>query len=661
MDWKTPLRNLQADFIERLKVNQLLHCKRAGNHSELTVISGDKLEELYRICTNLVERYKWAPQEQVFVNKLKSMLSEEVVRERLSDFVTPIVDDEKRELQIDFTVTSDPSVGIKVEAIQGNIDTGRWWISKEEAEKNAVIVCVWIKEEIKENKKKYDVVLAGFIPTTMSNGMNEAMSFGIDELLYGGGLKGYLESVSRKNPDYTNMAKEGFEKGDYETAIANYDEALKLNPNEAKIFLRRGIARYYQGDHQGAIKDYTEAIAINFKDPYAYYNRGMAKSEIGDQLGAIADYTKAIEINAKDAYTYYGRGKVLAEIGDDQGAIADYTEAINLNPHDAYAYYQRGKVRSQMGDKRGAIADYSEAVNIHPTEKKQEESKPLSLKKFQFETLTVNSRGQQTQRRFCDGEFFEEKLNEGVILEMVAIRGGTFLMGSPDTEAERTDKESPQHQVNVPSFFMGKYPVTQKQWRSVATLPQVNFPLKESPSEFKGDNLPVESISWYEAVEFCARLSQKTGSTYRLPSEAEWEYACRAATNLNPFYFGKTITTQLVNYDGKYIYGSAPKGKYRGQTTPVAKFPPNAFGLHDLHGNVWEWCADHWHNNYFNAPTDGSVWLADLAANESQFRVRRGGSWYNNPANCRSACRNACESSESYYYIGFRVVRNPNG
>jgi formylglycine-generating enzyme required for sulfatase activity len=212
----------------------------------------------------------------------------------------------------------------------------------------------------------------------------------------------------------------------------------------------------------------------------------------------------------------------------------------------------------------------------------------------------------------------------GVTLEMVAIPGGTFLMGSPESEPERSDRESPQHTVTIQPFFMGKFPVTQAQWQAVASLPKVNIDLKPDPSNFKGANRPVEQVSWNDAVEFCARLSKATGREYRLPSEAEWEYACRAGTT-TPFHFGETITTDLANYDGNYTYGSGSKGQYRKQTTDVGSFPANAFGLHDMHGNVWEWCQDTWHENYNGAPTDGSAWV-DENANQN-IRILRGGSW----------------------------------
>ncbi|XWK87203.1 MAG: bifunctional serine/threonine-protein kinase/formylglycine-generating enzyme family protein [Phormidium sp.] len=274
-----------------------------------------------------------------------------------------------------------------------------------------------------------------------------------------------------------------------------------------------------------------------------------------------------------------------------------------------------------------------------------------NLSKFSFEVVTVNASGAIINRQNREAEFFREDIN-GVTLEIVSIPGGTFLMGSPNTEEKRYNDEGPQHQVTVAAFFMGKYPVTQAQWEAVAALPQANISLKTNPSNFKGANRPVEQVSWNEAQEFCTRLSQKTGKIYRLPSEAEWEYACRAGTT-TPFYFGETITTDLVNYDGNYTYASAPKGIYRQQTTDVGSFPPNAFGLYDMHGNVWEWCADIYHDNYNGAPSDGKAWES---GGNDRYRLLRGGSWSSYPWNCRSASRVRDESDSTYRYCGFRVV-----
>lgn len=260
--------------------------------------------------------------------------------------------------------------------------------------------------------------------------------------------------------------------------------------------------------------------------------------------------------------------------------------------------------------------------------------------------------------------FCKEPLSETVALELVQIPAGEFLMGSPKDEPERLDREGPQHRVQVPGFWMGQYPVTQAEWRIVAALPKVNRDLDPDPSRFKGDRHPVEQVSWYDAVEFCDRLTQHTGRLHRLPSEAEWEYACRAGTT-TPFHFGETIATDLANYRGtddksfnwSGSYGRGPKGKYRQTTTPVDYFRiANPFGLCDMHGNVREWCLDHWHDSYEGAPTDGSAWLTD---GNSSFRVSRGGSWPITPRYCRSASRHYDYPDYQYYNIGFRVVIAP--
>ncbi|QSV65154.1 MAG: SUMF1/EgtB/PvdO family nonheme iron enzyme [Dolichospermum sp. DL01] len=257
---------------------------------------------------------------------------------------------------------------------------------------------------------------------------------------------------------------------------------------------------------------------------------------------------------------------------------------------------------------------------------------------------------------------FIQDLANDTQLEMMLIPGGTFIMGSPPEELEHQEDESPQHFVTVQPFFMGKYQVTQAQWRFVAQLPQVNRELEQDPSHFKGDNRPVESVSWEDAVEFCDRLSQYTGRTYCLPSEAEWEYACRAGTT-TPFHFGETITTDLANYDGtdgennewSGSYGSGPKGVYRKETTEVGSFGvANNFGLYDMHGNVWEWCQDDWHRNYEGAPIDRSAWLNNKEDNND--KLLRGGSWGSFPGDCRSAYRLNYDLVYDYDGIGFRVV-----
>jgi formylglycine-generating enzyme required for sulfatase activity/tRNA A-37 threonylcarbamoyl transferase component Bud32 len=248
------------------------------------------------------------------------------------------------------------------------------------------------------------------------------------------------------------------------------------------------------------------------------------------------------------------------------------------------------------------------------------------LKPFNFEVVTVNAKGEEAPRQPKEAKAFVEDLGNGITLEMISIPGGSFQMGSPESEKSRGDNESPQHKVTVPAFLMGRYAVTQAQYESI---------MNKNPANFKGANRPVETVSWNDAQEFCKKLSQKTGRTYRLPSEAEWEYACRAGTT-TPFHFGETITSDLANYDGTVLYQSEPKGEYRKQTTEVGIFPPNAFGLSDMHGNVWEWCEDIYHEKYDGAPTDGSAWNV---GGEGTRSLRRGGSWFLDPRDCRSANR----------------------
>jgi len=278
-------------------------------------------------------------------------------------------------------------------------------------------------------------------------------------------------------------------------------------------------------------------------------------------------------------------------------------------------------------------------------QKAEEENKG---KPFEFEIVTVNAKGEITHREQQQAHVQTTDLGNGIILEMVYIPGGTFQMGSPETEKNREPwqkgTESPQHRVTVEPFYMGKYPVTQAQWQVV---------MGNNPSSFKGENRPVESVSYDDIVKFCQRLSEKTKQDYLMPSEAQWEYACRAGTT-TPFYFGETITTDLANYDGNYTYASGPKGVYREETTDVGSFPPNGFGLYDMHGNVWEWCADPWHNNYQGAPTDGSVWEA---GGDGSPRALRGGAWDDGPRFVRAASRGRYSHDYRDSGVGLRLAR----
>jgi formylglycine-generating enzyme len=218
-------------------------------------------------------------------------------------------------------------------------------------------------------------------------------------------------------------------------------------------------------------------------------------------------------------------------------------------------------------------------------------------------------------------------LTNSIGMKFVWINPGSFMMGSPNEEKERepfgTDES--EHKVTLTKgFYMGVYAVTQEEWLVV---------MGYNPSVFKGDKtLPVETVSWDDCQTFVRKLRDKDNNDYRLPSESEWEYACRAGTT-TPFYFGETISTDQANYNGEIAYGNGQKGSYRRKTMPVGSFAANAWGLNEMHANVWEWCFD-WYGAYPQHQ------LIDPTGPESgEKRVLRGGSWGNVPGHCRSACR----------------------
>ncbi len=317
---------------------------------------------------------------------------------------------------------------------------------------------------------------------------------------------------------------------------------------------------------------------------------------------------------------------------------------------------------ARWGDKEEPKAFYT--IKLKHSLQQQPKLVDIPTSPFEFDTVKVDAKGEIKERNKKRAKQFIEELGNGVQLEMVEIPGGSFMMGtSPDdiekvvAEYKRYDRseeqarrwvvwETPQHKVTIPAFYIGKYQITQAQWKEI---------IGNNPSNFKGnDNLPVKTISWDEVIEFCKKLSEKTSKTYRLPSEAEWEYACRAGSN-TAFAFGETINPEIVNYDGNRPYGEAPKGEYRQKTIPVGSLGvANEFGLYDMHGNVWEWCQDHWHNDYADAPTDGSAW--EISPSNNTSRVLRGGSYYFNAYYCRSAVRYWFAPDKRIDNFGFRVV-----
>ena len=231
----------------------------------------------------------------------------------------------------------------------------------------------------------------------------------------------------------------------------------------------------------------------------------------------------------------------------------------------------------------------------------------------------------------------------GVSMDLVLIPAGVFTMGSPNSEGYRSRDEGPQHRVRITRpFYMGKYEVTQSQYERI---------MDANLSKFRGTNNPVDTVSWNDATEFCRKLSQRTGRKVRLPTEAEWEYACRAGTT-TPFHFGKSLSSSQANFNGRFPYGGAAKGVSRNKTTSVGSFPANAWGLHDMHGNLWEWCSDWLYQGYYaKSPQNDPTGPAN-----GSYRVLRGGSWRSNAESCRSAYRERPGLQIRHYFIGFRVA-----
>ena len=351
--------------------------------------------------------------------------------------------------------------------------------------------------------------------------------------------------------------------------------------------------------------------------------------------------------------------RVLAADPDDSTGIASIERLV-------YSTHLSKTEESQMpvsvsNNNRVDIdgQDFSQAEKTKAIEKGVDK---VTTSTLTFDIVTLDASGKKSQQYEGNAEYYREVISNSVSIPMIKIPGGDFLMGSPNSEMGRRHRESPQHYVSVSGFWMSMHPITQKQWRSAVSLFKKKYSprvipddIKGNPSRFSGDELPVERVSWNDTVNFCSRLSRISGREYRLPSESEWEYACRAGTN-TPFHFGETITSDVANYDSSCPYAKESEGLYRGITTNVDEFGcANAFGLHGMHGNVWEWCSDHFHRDYTKAPGDGSSWQKKGNTMLSQ-RILRGGSWFHLSRDCRSAFRHADRQGKKGRTYGFRIV-----
>jgi formylglycine-generating enzyme required for sulfatase activity len=382
-----------------------------------------------------------------------------------------------------------------------------------------------------------------------------------------------------------------------------------------------------QPDEQGNYKDdLYDQINLCWKWQEVLQRQGIKVSE---RLAKVLD--KLLESSAKNRYQ--SAQEVLEDLNPTVKSPVQFTPPVTVSP------------------------PVSQNLTPTATPVKQTPTPSSNLiipqtKRFKFETVTLeltkawfsNKLNIKTLTKKSAADYITLQLGGGVTLDLVAIPGGKFIMGSPPNEKERQETESPQHEVTIPSFYLGKYPVTQAQWKAV---------MKSNPSRYKKDDHPVELVSWEKCQEFCEKVTLLTGLSVRLPSESEWEYGCRGGT-FTPFYFGETITSDVANYQGTSSYNLENyQSEVRGKTTPVGSFPANPFGLYDMAGNVWEWCADNWHNNYQNAPSDGNPWLES----NSKYYLIRGGSWKHSSKSCRSACRFGPLPSDFLdVYLGFRLA-----
>jgi eukaryotic-like serine/threonine-protein kinase len=395
----------------------------------------------------------------------------------------------------------------------------------------------------------------------------------------------------------------------------------------------------------GLLEDEAREIQAQVLQPYREYRRKLQEYEqaLVEAVKLQYPFSAATEKDLQDYRQYLG-------LRDDDIRAIEQRVLVPLQQEIAERQRQQAEARKQqeIAERQQAEARKRQQQQTPVSQPKASASNQIQTQQFEFEFATITNirksgfmgLGRTGDISYTKGraEFFREDLGNGVNLDMVAIPGGSFLMGSPDSEQGHSSRESPQHRVTIKPFFMGKFAVTQAQYEVI---------IGHIPTNSKGGNLTVERVSWDDAVKFCQKISKKTKRNYRLPSEAEWEYACRAGTT-TPFCFGETITRDLANFSTLASYSNGDH-----ITTEVGKFPPNAFGLYDMHGNIWEWCQDDWNNNYNGAPTDGSAWLT---GNGNNYKLVRGGCSYSLLGYCRSAYRSDNTREDRANHYGFRLV-----
>jgi formylglycine-generating enzyme required for sulfatase activity/Tfp pilus assembly protein PilF len=501
------------------------------------------------------------------------------------------------------------------------------------------------------------------------------------------------------------------QRGETDKAIVDFAESVRLNPASAESHFALGTTHLKKGDLDNAIAEFSRAIRINPQMCEAYVNRGIASCKNGYRQKGIADYTEGIRLNPKDAGIYDHRAAEFLKSGNLPRAESDFTEAIRLDPKDPIPYVGRGSVHFKRGAFEKAIADYSEAIRLDPKGADAYYGRSLAyegrgdMTKAGEDLVQAKKLGYTVPGEEPKGERHNNQITNSIGMKLTLVRSGEFMMGSEES-AEVTaaffnktygengltagsfKDELPQHRVRITMpFYLGTYHVTRGQFRRF--VKETGYETDAEKGENKGafgfdpdkntfafnetyswqnagfeqtDEHPVVNVSWNDAVEYCKWLSKKERKTYRLPTEAEWEYACRAGTTTR-YYSGDDPETlsKVGNVIDAAFKARFPPGKYTIKandgyvfTAPVGQFRPNAFGLYDMHGNALQWCADRYGAEYYSASSGDDPTGPD----SGKVRVLRGGSWCLRPTSARSAKRSKLTPVNRNSTAGFRVARD---
>ncbi len=442
--------------------------------------------------------------------------------------------------------------------------------------------------------------------------------------------------------------------------------AWLLNRREQQATLRGTVGSVLaRADRNG---DWLERPALE----------GGGTEQAGTEAGSVATFSqdtassKPVDHAEVEAGLALRReGKVLVqtglaamnyEVGYADGLFGEKTRGAIREWQEAKGFEGTGYLTGEQAEALKAVGEGARREQDEGERKAREKAtqEREAREALERERLAREARERKEAERKVKEQAERERTRSGRVFrdceecpEMVVVPAGEYMMGSPSNEDERESDEGPRHRVRVPRVFaVGKYEVTFKEWDTCVAQGGCKGYRPDDRGWGRGRR-PVINVSWEDAKGYVKWLSEKTGKKYRLLTETEWEYVARAGTT-GPFHTGSTITTDQANYDGNYTYGSGLKGRYIRRTVEVGTYPANGFGLHDVHGNLWEWVEDCWHGDYSGAPIDGSAWASGGSCSK---RVSRGGSWSSGPRNLRSASRERHYATFRNIINGFRIAR----